>query len=76
MVYGFCYTRTSDAGKVYKSCPGYKKGSKELKGFGKHASKVASKMSKSGRPSSDYSKKTGNLKKSSLIGKNGKFKIY
>lgn len=81
MVYGFCYTRyTQQSGKMYRSCPGYKNTVKTLKGFGKFADKVAAKMEKSGRPSSDYSKKTGNLKKakkrSSLVGKDGRYKIY
>ena len=52
MVYGFCYTRVSKSGDMYKSCPRYKG---KLKGFGKFTDKVASKIAKSGRP--DYSKK-------------------
>ena len=58
MVYGFCYTRVSKSGDMYKSCPRYKG---KLKGFGKFTDKVASKIAKSGRP--DYSKKNRKFEK-------------
>ena len=45
-----------------KKSPGYS--SSEMKGFGKHTKTVIAKMKKSGRPSTDYSKQTGLLKKS------------